>query len=247
MSLTLNAKIASDVQKLAYGVDVELFDIITASTGDTNGPYYISNNVTTSGTVVKLNGVSYTPIDFRFRGYGMDTEGKFARPTFEISNALRAFAALVNEYDGLVGATVIRRKTKAEYLDDGDEADSIAQYPTATYLVSRIVEYNKFNIKWELVADIDREDKRLPGRQAWKDFCSFNYRIYVDGAFNYDNVHDCPYTATVSGSYFKRDGTATDDPGEDVCNKLLTTGCKARFTSGTIPFGGFPGMAETRL
>lgn len=247
MSRTLDPQVASDIQKLSYGTHVELFDITTAPTGDTNGPYYICNNVTTSGTVVYLNGVPYNPINYKYEGYEQSGDGKLARPTFTISNVSRTFAALVNEYDGLVGAIVLRRKIKAEYLDGGVESDPTNQFPTESFEINRVVEYNKFNIKWELKAvDIDREDKKLPGRQAWKDFCPFIYRIYVDGDFNYDNVFDCPYTATVSGSYFDRNGDPTVDPAGDVCSKLLGSGCRKRFTSGTVPYGGFPGMAEVR-
>jgi len=173
----------------------------------------------------------------------MSGDGRLARPTFTISNTSRTFAGLINEFDGLVGATVKRRRTKAEYLDDGADPQPTAQFPTESYTVNRLVDYNKVFIKWELVAPIDREDKKLPGRQCWKDFCPFVYRIYVDGDFNYDNVIECPYT---TATYFDRDGDPTVNPDEDVCGKRLAD-CRLRYPAGTtVPFGGFPGMSEIR-
>lgn len=243
MAKTLNAKIASNVQKLAYGIRVELLDIDTSPVGDANGPYYICNGVTTSGQAVVFNSVTYNPLDYRFEGYEMSGEGRSSRPTIEVNNVSRTFAALVNTYDGLVGATITRRVTRSEYLDDGDDPDANAQMPTETYIINRVVEYNKYTIRWELTIPLDREDKKLPGRQAWKNFCPYIYRRWDSGtsAFNYDYVYECPYTGA---NYFDRDGGVVVSGAQDVCGKRLSD-CRLRFST-TIPFGGFPGMADSR-
>lgn len=243
MSRIINEKIAEDTQKFEYGINVELFDIDTSPTGDGNGPYYICNNITENNTLIYFNSIPYTPIDYKFEGYGMVGEGKLARPTFSISNVSRTFATLINQFNGLVGTIITRRRTRSEYLDGQPEADSAAQMPVEVYIVSKIEEYNKIAIKWQLVAPIDREDKLLPARQAWKDFCPFYYRIWKNGVFDYTNVIDCPYTGS---NYFNRYGEAEGHGSNDFCGKRLSD-CRLRFPTGVVPFGGFPGMSEVRL
>ncbi|MFA5396238.1 MAG: phage minor tail protein L [Methanogenium sp.] len=250
MSRYTSPDIMSDAQNAGVGTIVELIELYTSSCGDTDGPYYLCNNTTTSGTIVYWGGIAYNPIEYKMTGYGMSGEGSLERPTVTIGNGARTLAALVNDYDGLVGATLKRRRTMREYLDDGAYPSNSVEMASETYLINSVKEYNKFNIVFELTAEIDREDKVIPNAKAWKNFCPFIYRSYINGAFNYDNVYECPYT-TSSGTFYKRDGTSTSDPSEDVCGKRLSD-CLLRFPTASgagsiVPFGGFPGMTSLRV
>jgi phage-related protein len=43
--------------------------------------------------------------------------------------------------------------------------------------------------------------------------------------------------------WFDKDGNRVDDPSQDVCSGLLSTGCKPRFGENEqLDYGGFPAL-----
>jgi lambda family phage minor tail protein L len=239
--MSINAKIASDVQESSLGKLVTMFKIDCTDLG---GSTYRFVPATISGSTVYFNSIEYLPIDIEATGFEYTSKGQLPKPEITLANASRTMASAIIEYDDLLGAVVTRRRTFEKYLDGQAEADPTAKFPDDIYVIERKALHSKNLIKWELSAYMDFEGKYLPNRQILRDTCIWRYRIWDsdEEAFNYDNV-ECPYTGS---SMFKRDGTVTTVSGEDICGKRLSD-CASRYVNDPLPFGGFPGVGKIRV
>lgn len=238
--MTTNIKIASEIQKLAPGKLVALYELNMTGFGGTT--IYFTENATVDGAIVQLNGVAYIPIDCKSEGFEYSGTGSLPRPKITIANVSQSLVAEIAAYDDLVGAVLTRRRTFAKYLDDGSAADSNAQFPTDIWVIERKSMQNKFFIEWELSAYLDSEGTVLPKGQVLRDTCLLGYRIYVAGAFVYTNA-TCPYTGA---NYYKRNGDSTGNPALDICGKKLSD-CVLRFPNASLPLSSFPSVSKARV
>ncbi len=120
-----------------------------------------------------------------------------------------------------------------KYLDavnfwDGTNpnADPNQFFPDDVYYIEQKIMENRYVIEWELATAYDLSDVFLPKRQIIKDSCPWRYKQV-----------NCGYSGTLM---FEADDIATTDSAKDVCGKRLSS-CRARFGTGVLPFGGFPG------
>jgi len=191
---------------------------------------------------ITFGGIYYTPVDVEFSGFDLTGTGAMPQPKIKVANTNSIFQALVNTYGDLVGCTLQRLRTFAQFLDGAALADPTACYGPDTFRVERKVNENQIYIEWELSSNIDNEGKLLPGRVVIRDTCLWRYRRWnaATSAFDYTKAQ-CPYT----GSNFYDINGATVATGDlDVCSRHLS-GCKLRFGSNQpLPFGGFPGVSR---
>lgn len=243
--MVTNATIASTVQKLDPGKLIALYELDLTSIG--GGYLYFTENSTTSGTTVGLNGVTYIPIDCETEGFEFSGEGQMPRPKFRISNVQQSLVAEINAYEDLIGAPLTRRRTFAKYLDDGAAADSNAQFPIDVWVVERKTAQNRAFIEWELSAYMDVQGTNLPKGQILRDTCLHVYRSFEDPSFDYANA-TCPYTEEGVGNMFERDGTPTVTSGDDVCGKKYSD-CGLRYNakSDVLPTRAFPSVSKVRV
>lgn len=237
--MSLNADIASDVQKSSVGNLVTLFKIDCTSLG---GAVYRLVPATISGSTVYFNSQEYLPIDIEATGFEYKGKGQLPRPRIKVSNVLNTMAGAVMEFNDLLGAEITRIRTFEKYLDGQPEADPLAKFPEDIYIIERKTVHTKNIIEWELSAYMDFEGRSLPNRQILRDTCIWSYRVWDGDSFDYTNA-TCPYTAA---SGFKNDGTPTTISGEDICGKRLSD-CDLRYENDPFPFSGFPGVGKTRI
>ncbi|MGI4792892.1 MAG: hypothetical protein ACRYG8_02175, partial [Janthinobacterium lividum] len=110
------------------------------------------------------------------------------------------------------------------------------------FRVDRKAVQNKHFVQWELAADFDQMNIRLPKRQVLRDACSETYRIFAQGNWH---VGTCPYAGD---AMYDVSNNQVFTPKDDVCNHRLS-GCQKRFPgkNNPIPFGGWPGVAQTAM
>ena len=137
----------SRIQKFDPGELVTMFVIdLSALGGDifriTPGPL--------DGEVVQFDGNSYLPVPIDATGFSTSTKGSLPRPSLRISTLASLVNAAVVEFDDLLGATVYRIRTFAEFLDNGTNPDPSATFPIDVYRVERKSNQNKVFIEWEL-------------------------------------------------------------------------------------------------
>lgn len=243
-----NAALRRAGQSLTPGDLVALFVIDLASMGQ-NARFAFTTAADRARGPLVFRGVTYAPLDVVCDGFELTGRGAMPRPRLVVSNATRTLAAASLLYDDLVGATVIRTRTYAQFLDGADEADPEAAYAPDIYRVEQKTAHTKHQIEWSLAAAMDQEGRQLPGRMVLRDVCLWRYRrpvLKADGSFDRFDYGDvqCPYVGAQAYDAFGK----PCDPEKDRPSRHVATCCKARFGSAApLPFGGFPGVSRIRV
>ena len=242
-------------QSLTPDALVELYELDTTALTNLNG-------VTGTGSVyhwcpgtigaspVVMAGVTYVPLPIEASGFDWNGQGKLPQPKLRITNVGGVAAALVIEFNDLLGAEVTRTTVFQRFLDGQSEADPSATFAPESYTVNRKSSHTRSAIEFELRATFDAQGVMLPKRQVIRNTCLQTYRAWNASTGSFI-PGSCPWVGNVGGygqPYFKLDGTGTSDPAKDVCGKKLSD-CLARFGTFTsnpaLPFGGFPGVGIT--
>lgn len=227
--------IALESIKLSHSAPVELFVFDLTELGGSLLRY--APAVNELGQAIVWQGYSYTPFPIQAGGFKQVGNGPFPRPRLGVSNVLGTLGPYVRQFDGLRGATVIRKRTMARFLDAANfaggnpDADPLAEYPDEVWRIDRTLSRNRLAIEWELANPMDVVGCMLPARVIHENWCPWEYR-----------GSDCGYTGPPVAEV---DDTATTDPAKDRCSKRLT-GCKLRFGRQVLPAGFFPGVGRVR-
>jgi len=229
--------IASDIQKLAPGTLVDLFELDATAIGGEVVRFH--NGVNALGSDVVWQANTYTRFPIEASGFERSGSGSLPRPKLRVSNITGLVGALVRELQDLVGAKLIRRRTFAKYLDAvnfpggvNPAADPNASFPDEIWNVERKSGENGLHVEFDLAAAFDVQGVQLPRRQCIQNVCTWRYRAaecgYAGGAVA--DINDVP----------------TGGMASDQCGKRLAS-CKLRFGAyNPLPFGGFPGVGLVR-
>lgn len=222
--------IQSEIQLLSPSAIVEMFVLDTTNFAGGGIAYFHAGTNKLQQPLV-WQGQQYQALPIDAEGFDIQTKGALPRPRMRIANINGLFSATVAQFDDLIGSKVIRKRTFAKYLDavnfpggTNPTADPNQYMPDDIWFVDRKASENKYVIEWELASAFDVQGVMLPFRQVVQNSCPWRYR-----------GPECGWT----GGYFnKNDQTCAQ--ADDYCAKRLSS-CKARFGSGNLPFGGFPG------
>jgi lambda family phage minor tail protein L len=224
------------LQRLDPGAMVKLFEIDVSSITGTSGPtdhFYFHAGTDDTFQPIVWQGKTYSPWAIIADGFEMTAKGTLPRPSLTIGNYQGLLTALSKDLQDLVGASVIRRRTFARYLDGQPDADPNQYLPDDLYYIERKVRSDKNNFVFELASALDIQGVQLPGRAIATNFCSSVYR-----------GPECSYAGT---NYFDVNNNVVGTLAQDVCSKSLT-GCKLRFgATAILPFGGFPAAKAYRF
>ena len=229
------ANIAIRSVMLTQSTPVELWDLDLAPL---SGPMFrFAGQVNEKQEPIVWQGNTYNPLPISATGFERRVTGPFPRPRVQVSNVLGVIGELIRQYDQLRGARLLRRRTLALFLDavnfsaGNPNADPLAEYQPEVWMVDQCTARNRLVVQWELRNPLDIETVMLPGRQVQPNYCPWQYRS-----------SDCGYTG---GAVAKVDDSPTSSMALDRCSKRLS-GCKLRFGSAPLPFGGFPGVGQLR-
>lgn len=183
--------------------------------------------------VIVWQGKTYIPFPIEVDGFSAEGDKQTPRPTLSVSNLDSIIRSLVKEYDDLLGARVIRKRTFARYLDavnfcgDNPYADPTWELPETVFYINKKISESIDTVSFELTSPWDVDSLLLPRRIMTVDTCAWKYKDTP-----------CSYSGT---KYWDYTNTSTTDPTKDVCAKRLTS-CKLRFPTGVMPFGAFPAL-----
>jgi lambda family phage minor tail protein L len=251
--------ITENIQEMNVGTRIELwkFDFNKAGIPIADTFYTSSYDKLVNGYIL-YDSQTYLPIQMSSSGFNWDGAGKLPTPLLTFTNVLEAFTSLNYLYDDLSGVEVTRTITFEKFLDklrNGDpnpDADPDAHLPVEIFRIDQKTNENELEVSYQLNASIDQEGQKIPKRQFTRNYCPYLYRQYNPNLpegqdFDYSNV-TCPYDGS---NYFDKYGNSVDDPGEDECSHQLHSGCRKRYgipnalnQTTSIPFGGFPGLAN---
>lgn len=189
----------------------------------------------TLGTVV-WKGFLYTPWPINASEFATPSQGSPARPKLQVGNFGGTISALCRQYEDLLGAKLMRRRTLVKYLDavnfaaGNPTANPAEEYPVETWIITRKASENSASIEFDLGSPLDLTGVKLPRRQVIAGTCLWAYRS-----------GECGYPGGPVADYLNN---PTSDPARDQCSRTMK-GCKLRFGEfAELPFGGFPGIAN---
>lgn len=235
--------IQGDIQKLSPGALMEFFVVDMAPIGGGLARFHAGTNELRQA--VLWQGFEYAFWPVKADGFEVNGRGQAPRPKITIANVDGTISALNLQFQDLVGAKVVRKRTFARYLDGTPQADPTAEFPDDVFWIERKVRDDGETVEYELASIWDVEGVMLPRRQVIANCCAWQYRRWdaAAGAWDYSQAGDCGYNGA---ALFDAGDAPTADPAQDVCGKRLSS-CKARFGQyAELPYGGFPAAGRIR-
>jgi lambda family phage minor tail protein L len=234
--------IETDLQSLAPGALVTLFELNTEGAGET-GVFRFHAGVNGLGNDVVWNGQTYTRFPIEAEGFDKRSSGTLPRPKIKVANVTGLLGALVHELNDLVGATVTVTRTLAKYLDainfpgsENPSADPAQFIDRETWVIDRKSDQTNIFIEFELAAAIDMPDCKLPRRQVIQNTCAW---LMIGG-------YRGPYCGYTGGPVADRNDQSVTTLADDKCGGRLAS-CKMRFGAfAPLPYGGFPAAGLIR-
>ena len=222
--------IQEQLQSLEPSAIIELFQLqLTAAVNGIDTTFYYHAGTNELSADIVFNQITYTAFPIEVEGFEVTSKGTLPRPTMRVANANNAISALLVLYNPLQ-AKVTRIRTCKKFLDavnfsgGNATADPTAKFEDEIWYIDRVANENPQAVEFELTSKLDLTNLALPRRQVLE-HCPWQYR----GA-------ECGYRGR---RYFDLNDRATN-AANDQCGKRYTS-CALRFTSGLLPFGGFPG------
>ena len=242
--------ILADVQKLAPGNLVTMWELDCAALGGDVERFHNHND-----GVITWQGKEYLPWAIEGREFERTGEGQQPQPTLAVGNIGRdadgqpitgVVSALCLALDDLKGATLIRRRTFAKYLDainfaDGNpSASPIEHLPDERWIISQKSVETPDVVEFVLASPLQFDGVQLPSRQVIANICGWLTKAGPEGGYR---GAWCGYTGT---AMFDKNGAAVSDPALDKCGGLLSD-CKKRFGEWQpLSFGGFSSADRVR-
>lgn len=241
-----------NAEKMITLYEIDYGDLIELNSASST--VFRFTNSSDNGSAVLWDSNFYVPIQIEADGFEWTGDGALPTPTIKIS-AVGISAAITSAllaFDDLLGAKFTRIKTFERFLDNGSEPDVTRIFPLEIYRIARKSVHSKNMIEFEIQSAFDQEGTQLPGRDALRDTCPYIYRRFsaasneIDPLNPYDTSNTkvtCPYTDLPA---FDINGNPTT-PQNDICSKLLSTGCEPRFVGRDIPGMFFPSIGSVRV
>lgn len=242
--------ILEDVQKLVPGNLVTLYEIDCTGIGGDIERYHNHND----GEIVWQGNVYY-PWAIEAKDFERTGDGQQPNPTITVSNIgtddegepiTGVVTALCLALDDLRGATLIRRRTFAKYLDavnfpDGNPgANPNEHLPDERWIISQKQAETPELVTFVLSSPLQFDGVQLPRRQVMAGMCSWLTMAGPEGGYR---GAWCGYTGS---AMFDRDGNPVTDPSQDKCGGRVSD-CKKRFGAWQpLGFGGFPSADRVR-
>jgi lambda family phage minor tail protein L len=202
-------KVARNLVDLQPTAIVELF-LIYFDTIDNENAYIAFHGGSSFANGIVWQGVEYLPLPVETEGFEITANGELPRPKIKISNKDYFITDLLNRYQDLQFAKIVRKRTFVKFLDDVNfdggnpwgEADSSAEISNDTYLIGQKTAENKLFVELELTSPLDLENFEVNHRVILARYCSWYYR---GAGCNYDGP---PLETEDNEKIFLNDATA---------------------------------------
>ena len=163
--------IADELQSLTPSAKLEFFVVDATLLGGGVMRFHNGTNKLTQPVTWQGQAYQYLPIEAS--GFDMRADGPRPRPSLTVGDVYGLIGAEVRLYSDLAGATLIRKRTHARFLDAVNfpggvnaSADPTEKYPDEIWKFDRVKSRDGTQVSWELVSPLDLEDVLLPARQV---------------------------------------------------------------------------------
>jgi lambda family phage minor tail protein L len=176
-------KVARNLVDLQPTAIVELF-LLYFDTVDNETAFIPFHGGSIFSNGITWQGIEYLPLPVETEAFEITANGELPRPKIKISNKDYFITDLLNKYQDLQFAKLIRKRTFVKFLDNANfdggnpwgEADASAEISTDTYLIGQKTAENKLFVEFELTSPLDLENFEVNNRLILARYCSWYYR-----------------------------------------------------------------------
>ena len=176
-------KVARNLVDLQPTAIVELF-LLYFDTIDNETAFIPFHGGSSFAHGITWQGIEYLPLPVETEGFEITANGELPRPKIKISNKDYFITDLLNRYQDLQFAKIVRKRTFVKFLDDVNfdggnpwgEADASAEISNDTYLIGQKTAENKLFVELELTSPLDLENFEVNNRVILARYCSWYYR-----------------------------------------------------------------------
>ncbi|MDX7967692.1 phage minor tail protein L [Escherichia coli] len=143
--------------------------------------YFFCNELNEKGEAVTWQGRQYQAYPIDGSGFEMNGKGSSARPSLTVSNLFGLVTGMAEDLQSLVGATVVRRRVYARFLDavnfvaGNPEADP-EQELSDRWVVEQMSELTAMTASFVLATPTETDGALFPGRIMLANTCMWDYR-----------------------------------------------------------------------
>ena len=146
---------------------------------------------------------TYTAFPVESEGWEVRGTGSLPRPTIRFANVNQYWNAYLTDYDDLVGAKVIRRRTLEKYLSSNPPIE----FNRDIFYIERKVTENATRVEFELSSAFDVQGIKLPRRTIVAARCPWKYKDPAQGGCDWPADNRFTISGTEHTLYFDKDDT----------------------------------------
>jgi|TARA_R110000851_G_scaffold170517_5_gene316851 lambda family phage minor tail protein L len=146
---------------------------------------------------------TYTAFPVESDGWEVKGTGSLARPTIKFANINQYWSANLSNFDDLVGAKVIRRRTLQKYLGTNPPVE----FNRDVYFIERKAAETSMFVEFELVSAFDVQGVQLPRRTIVAARCPWKYKDTEQGGCNWPSDNRYVVDGVEQVLYFNKDDT----------------------------------------
>ena len=166
-----------------------------------------------STTSTHYKTVSYTAYPVEADGFERRGTGTLPRPTIRFANINSYFNTYLTNFDDLLGAKIIRRRTLQKYLTTNPPVELHREI----FYIERKVSENGIFIEFELVSSFDTQGVKLPRRTVIAARCPWKYKDTEQGGCDWSSNSRFTIDGVEYVLYYNKDDQlitldTTDDP-----------------------------------
>ena len=151
---------------------------------------------------------TYSAFPVESDGWEVRGSGSLPRPTVKFANINQYWSAHLSNFDDLVGARVIRRRTLAKYLVGGDNAQNPpVEFNRDVYYIERKTSETSTIVEFELASAFDVQGIKLPRRSIVAARCPWKYKDTDQGGCDWPSDNRYTIDSTEYTLYFDKDDT----------------------------------------
>lgn len=118
----------------------------------------------------------YIPLPFQTSGWQMKGSGVPPNPSISVGNIGLEWSGLINTWEDLIGAKLIRRRVLARYLSSSAGAVRTDHWPDEIWYIQQKESENKLAVTFRLASAFDLDGIQLPRRRTLRYTCMWAYR-----------------------------------------------------------------------
>jgi len=154
-----------------------------------------------STTSTHYKTVSYTAYPVEADGFERRGTGTLPRPTIRFANINSYFNTYLTNFDDLLGAKIIRRRTLQKYLTTNPPVELHREI----FYIERKVSENGIFIEFELVSSFDTQGVKLPRRTVIAARCPWKYKDTEQGGCDWPSDSRFTIDGTEYVLYYNKD------------------------------------------